>query len=145
MFTKEIKSDEPLIKALGINPLYISSDDIRYLVELHSEDDVRGLQPDFNLIKKLDKRVIITAKSNNPTYHFVSRMFAPSIGINEDPVTGSAHCYLAPYWSRKLDNNRVTGYQVSYRPGSITCILTSNKRVILQGSAKTIIKGELSI
>ncbi len=145
MFTKEIKSDEPLLKALGITPIYISSDNIRYLVELNSEDDVRNLKPDFNLIKKLNKRVIITAKSNSPEYHFVSRMFAPSIGIDEDPVTGSAHCYLAPYWSKKLNKTTLIGYQVSFRPGIITCILTDNKRVTLQGSAKTIIKGELCL
>ena len=87
--------------------------------------------------------MIITAKSNNKEYDFVSRMFAPNLGINEDPVTGSAHCYLAPYWCKKLNKNILTGLQTSYRPGSIVCELLNDTRILLKGTARTVIKGEL--
>ncbi len=95
------------------------------------------------MLKQLQKSVIITAQARNKKYDFVSRMFAPNLGINEDPVTGSAHCYLAPYWGKKLNKNILTGLQASYRPGFIECELLENKRLLLKGTARTVIKGEL--
>jgi predicted PhzF superfamily epimerase YddE/YHI9 len=77
------------------------------------------MNPDFELLKRMGKRVIVTARSVNPEYDFVSRMFAPSVGMNEDPITGSAYCYLAPYWAAKLGKTRLVGYQASFRPGNI--------------------------
>jgi predicted PhzF superfamily epimerase YddE/YHI9 len=94
-------------------------------------------------LKRLNKRVIVTARSVYPQYDFISRVFAPSVGVNEDPVTGSAHCYLAPYWAKKLNKTTVIGYQASSRPGLIRCELLGQARVLLKGTAKTVIKGEL--
>ena len=97
------------------------------------------------MLKKARKEeIIVTSKANNGNYDFVSRFFAPAIGVNEDPVTGSAHCFLAPYWIEKLNKVEVLGFQVSKRTGLIKCRLEDN-RVILQGKAKTILAGELYI
>jgi predicted PhzF superfamily epimerase YddE/YHI9 len=109
------------------------------------EDIVINYIPDFDLLKQLQKSVIITAQSINKKYDFVSRMFAPNLGINEDPVTGSAHCYLAPYWGKKLNKNILTGLQASHRPGFVGCELINNTRILLKGNARTVIKGELNL
>ncbi len=137
--------NELIRKALQVKPIFIGCDDIRYVLEVEDELDVRALIPDFVLLKRLEKRVIITARSKNPQYDFVSRVFAPSVGVNEDPVTGSAHCYLAPYWARKLGKSVVIGYQASSRPGIIHCEVLGQERVLLIGTAKTVIKGELLV
>ncbi|MGD1045063.1 MAG: PhzF family phenazine biosynthesis protein [Bacteroidota bacterium] len=135
--------NELIRKALHVNPIFIGCDEIRYLLEVEHEQEVRTMYPDFELLKRLNKRVIITARSVDPKYDFVSRVFAPSVGVNEDPVTGSAHCYLAPYWAKKLNKTTVIGYQASFRPGCIRCELLGQERVLLKGTAKTVIKGEL--
>jgi len=144
-FVMPTQQNEILQKALQLTPIFIGCDELRYMLEIENEQDIRTLNPDFELLKRLDKRVIVTARSNDPQYDFVSRVFAPSVGVNEDPVTGSAHCYLAPYWARKLGKSAVTGYQASFRPGVIYCEELGNSRVLLKGTAKTVIKGELLI
>jgi PhzF family phenazine biosynthesis protein len=135
--------NELLQKALQLTPIFIGCDELRYVLEVENEQEIRTLIPDFELLKRLDKRVIVTARSGNPQYDFVSRVFAPSVGVNEDPVTGSAHCYLAPYWAKKLGKSAVIGYQAYFRPGIIYCEVLGDSRVLLKGTAKTVIKGEL--
>jgi predicted PhzF superfamily epimerase YddE/YHI9 len=113
------------------------------LVELGSEQSVRAFQPDFAAIGRLPCRgLIITARSESSDYDFISRFFAPSVGVDEDPVTGSAHCALGPYWSAKLGRNTLTGYQASKR-GGVVGVETSGDRVLLSGQAVTVIRGEL--
>ncbi|MEO8209217.1 MAG: PhzF family phenazine biosynthesis protein [bacterium] len=130
---------------LNVKPIYLGVTDHHYLVELNSEEEVRNVDPDFSLLNKLEKYgTIITAKANNKNYEFVSRFFAPSKGINEDPVTGSAHCVLAPYWSEKLNKKIMNAYQASKRGGYIT-VKVEGDRVLLEGKAVTVLKGELCI
>jgi PhzF family phenazine biosynthesis protein len=139
------EKNEMLEKALGIKPVYLSMTEHHYLVELSSEDEVKNFIPSFDLLRKLDKYgTIITAKAENKKYDFVSRFFAPSRGINEDPVTGSTHCILAPYWSKKLGMKTMKAFQASPRGGYITVTMDGN-RVLLSGKAVTVLKGELCL
>ena len=143
MFITPDVNNEIIQKAFNVKPNFIGCDATDYLVEVENEDIVINYKPDFDLLKQLQKSVIITAQSINKKYDFVSRMFAPNLGINEDPVTGSAHCYLAPYWGKKLSKNILTGFQASQRPGFVECELLNNTRLLLKGTARTVIKGEL--
>jgi PhzF family phenazine biosynthesis protein len=133
---------ELLATALGRQPLEVlRADD--YLVVFDNEAAVRGIKPDFALLGTLDLRgVIITAPGSS--YDFVSRFFAPRLGIPEDPVTGSAHCTLAPYWAGRLGKRRLSARQVSKRGGSIRCELNDG-RVLLSGSAVTFMKAEMTL
>ena len=117
------------------------------LIELSSESIVRSLEPDLNAIASQQTRgVIVTAKSDpgNDKADFVSRFFAPSAGIPEDPVTGSAHCCLAPYWAEKLGKIELTGYQASARGGYVRC-RSDRDRVHLGGEAVTVLSGKLLV
>jgi PhzF family phenazine biosynthesis protein len=133
-----VRESEILISALGAPARFIGRDVDDYLVELESETIVRALEPDFTSLGKLNVRgVIITARSEDPNFDFVSRFFAPSVGVNEDPVTGSAHCCLTPYWSRKLQKKAMTAFQASAR-GGIVHVELSGDRVLLAGQAVTV-------
>jgi PhzF family phenazine biosynthesis protein len=133
-----VRESEILISALGAPARFIGRDVDDYLVELESETIVRALEPDFTSLGKLNVRgVIITARSEDPNFDFVSRFFAPSVGVNEDPVTGSAHCCLTPYWSRKLQKKAMTAFQASAR-GGILHVELSGDRVLLAGQAVTV-------
>ena len=137
--------NEELEIALNVKPAYLSVTDNHYLVEFMSENDVRNVSPDFSLLSKLDKYgTIITAKAENKNYDFVSRFFAPMKGINEDPVTGSAHCVLAPYWSEKLNKKTLKAFQASERGGKLTVTMHGD-RVLISGKAVTVLAGELFI
>jgi len=108
-----------------------------------NEADILAIKPDFGALAKLAiMGVIITAKGNRSD--FVSRFFIPSAGINEDPVTGSAHCNLIPYWAQKLNKNELHAFQVSARRGELWCSLKSD-RVLMAGKAVTYLKGEIYI
>jgi predicted PhzF superfamily epimerase YddE/YHI9 len=114
-----------------------------YLVELESESAVRSVAPNLAAFARLGTRgVIVTARSADPKYHFVSRFFAPGAGIAEDPVTGSTHCALAPFWSARLGKNEMVGYQASER-GGIVRVRVRGDRVLLGGHAVTVLRGEL--
>lgn len=139
----ESKENAELNNALGIKPLLLFTTEHHYVAELSFEDDVLNVRPDFSLLEKLPKYgTIITAKADGKDYDFVSRFFAPVKGINEDPVTGSAHCVLAPYWGKKLNKTTMKAYQASERGGYMTVTLEGD-RVLLKGKAITILKGEL--
>jgi predicted PhzF superfamily epimerase YddE/YHI9 len=128
---------------LGASPLYVGSNGQTYLLELDREQTVRDLQPDLPRLLELPvKAVIVTAGSVSPGYDFVSRFFAPAIGIPEDPVTGSAHCYLAPYWAGRLGKAELVAFQASARGGEVRMQL-AGERVLLGGQAVTIFDGEL--
>jgi predicted PhzF superfamily epimerase YddE/YHI9 len=132
---------DELIGGLGQRPVEVlAADD--YLVVFDSEETVRAITPDYALLGQLDLRgVIITAPGNE--VDFVSRFFAPGYGIPEDPVTGSAHSTLTPYWAGKLGRRRLEARQLSRRGGSITCTL-ENDRVLLSGSAFIFMEAEIS-
>jgi PhzF family phenazine biosynthesis protein len=113
------------------------------LVELADEQAVRGLQPDFRLLAALPVRgVIVTSRSAAPEFDFVSRFFAPRVGVDEDPVTGSAHCCLGPFWASRLGRADLTGHQLSAR-GGVVKVRVEGPRVALIGQAVTVLKGEL--
>jgi predicted PhzF superfamily epimerase YddE/YHI9 len=112
-------------------------------VEVESEDVVRGARPDFGLLGTLPVRgVMVTSVADAGEYDFVSRFFAPAVGINEDPVTGSAHCCLGPYWSRRLGKAEFLAFQSSNR-GGVVKVRVEGDRVLLGGQAVTVIQGEL--
>ena len=133
-----------LAEALGATPRYVGKSRFDYLVELESEDAVRQLRPDFSRLSAIPTRgFIATSRSAVNGSDFVSRFFAPAAGINEDPVTGSAHCCLGPYWGAKLGKTELVGYQASRRGGIVRARLDGD-RVILGGQAVTVLRGELS-
>lgn len=129
---EHIEITDMMIEALGTIPLAAYKDrDILFV--LRDEDEVRNLQPDTELISKLDGAcVAVTAKSTE--YDCVSRIFAPKYGVNEDPVTGSTHCMIAPYWSRRLNKSTITAFQASSRTGILYCESVGDK-VIVSGKA----------
>jgi PhzF family phenazine biosynthesis protein len=123
---------------LGLTPLFIGRTRFDYLLVADTENAVKYLTPDFEKLKNIQTRgVIVTAKSENEQYDFVSRFFAPSIGVNEDPVTGSAHNVLGIYWSGILKKKKLIGYQAS-REGGIVGVEVLKDRVLLSGRAQEI-------
>jgi PhzF family phenazine biosynthesis protein len=120
--------------------------DSKVLIEISSENQLLDLKPNFDGLKKLPGRsVVVTAKSESNNIDFISRYFAPWVGVNEDPVTGSAHCALAVYWGEKLSQTILTGYQASERGGFVKVELLSNTRVKLIGEAVTVLKGTMHV
>jgi PhzF family phenazine biosynthesis protein len=123
-------------------PIFVGQNRMDLLVEIESEAAVRELAPDLPAIAELGTRgVIVTARSDRPEYDFVSRFFAPGAGVPEDPVTGSAHCCLGPYWAAKLGKSDLAGFQCSERGGSVR-VAVRDSRVLLQGHAVTTLRGE---
>ena len=112
-------------------------------MEVDSEDIVRNLKPDFSKLREIEARgVIVTSRAKTGPYDFVSRFFAPRVGVNEDPVTGSAHCFLGPYWFKKLGKKDFRAYQASARGGELHVRL-DGERVFLGGKAVTVLSGIL--
>ncbi len=167
--TPEQIATEPdhLLEALGVPATYIGKNQFDYLVEVDSEDVVRNLRPNISLLAQIPARgIIVTSRANSSSrafgkieldnmiqgnvdfkrdgeeYDFVSRFFGPQVGVDEDPVTGSAHCTLTPYWSKKLDKQEMVGYQASAR-GGIVRVRLDGDRVRLSGQAVTVLRGEL--
>jgi len=141
--TGRVEDNETANRALGIMPLYTGSDGKRYLIEIDSAETLKNITPDYMLLKSAGRTAFtVTCRSDNSEYDFYSRFFAPAIGINEDPVTGSAHSYLAPYWGEKLNKSILKGLQLSKRTGTIECELTGNDRVLLRGNAITVFEIE---
>lgn len=133
-----------LPRALGVEARYVGKNRFDYLVEVDSEATVRNIQPDLGLLATLPVRgVIVTSLAATKGYDFVSRFFAPQSGIDEDPVTGSAHCCLGPFWENRLRKSEFTALQVSSRTGVIRVRVREN-RVMLGGQAVTVLRGELS-
>jgi predicted PhzF superfamily epimerase YddE/YHI9 len=144
-----VKAEEPaeapplLLESLGAKPTYIGRNAWDYLVEVASEDEVRALNPDHQRLRTIPVRgVIVTARSASPEFDFVSRFFAPGSGVDEDPVTGSAHCALTPYWAKKLGKSEMTAFQASRR-GGVVRVRLEGDRVKLGGRAVTVFRGDL--
>jgi PhzF family phenazine biosynthesis protein len=132
-----------LQEALGVPPVSIGMSEFDCLVEVESETVVRELQPDIAQLATIPVRgIIVTSQASTPGYDFVSRFFAPRVGIPEDPVTGSAHCVLAPFWCNRLEREELTGYQASARGGTVRVRLDGT-RVQLGGQAVTVLRCEL--
>lgn len=132
-----------LLESLGVDASYVGKNQFDYLIEVASETVVRSITPNFSLLGEAPARgVIVTSRADTPGFDFVSRFFAPQVGVNEDPVTGSAHCCLAPYWSRKLGRAELVGYQASPR-GGVVRVRMDGDRVYLGGQAVIVLRGEL--
>ncbi len=140
---RETEPPEGLIRALGVSARYVGKSAFDYLVEVESEAAVRAASPDFGALGAIKARgIIVTARASSPGFDFVSRFFAPAAGINEDPVTGSAHCTLGPFWAARLGKTSFNAYQASSRGGSVKVDLKGD-RVLLGGQAVTVLRGEL--
>jgi len=136
------EAPKELLDGIGKEPLEVlCSED--YVAVFSGENDIIELNPDMAILKKLDLRgVIVTARGKN--VDFVSRFFAPKFGVNEDPVTGSAHCALTPYWGNKLNKKNLHAYQVSQRGGEIFC-KDCGERVIISGRAVQFMEGSITL
>jgi PhzF family phenazine biosynthesis protein len=145
----EQPADPPpqLAEALGTELVYVGRNQFDYLVEVADESTLRSLAPKHHLLRELPVRgVIATARAaaDNPEFDFVSRFFAPGSGIDEDPVTGSAHCALAPFWATRLNKTEMTGFQASRR-GGVVKVRLEHDRVVLRGQAVIVLRGELLV
>jgi PhzF family phenazine biosynthesis protein len=140
-----ISTPPGLAEAMGATTLEVTENDFNYLALLPDEKTVRALDPDMAALIRLGKPgLIVTAKSDDPQYDFVSRYFAPVKGIPEDPVTGSAHCMLAPYWAQRLGKSDFTAFQASPRGGKVLCRLRGD-RTELEGQCVFYLEGEIEI
>ena len=140
--TEEMPAPRELLQGIGAPIVFSGKSKHAWLLQLESEESLRSVTPDFGLLKKLDRDVIVTSSSNSRDYDFLSRYFAPRYSIDEDPVTGSAHCVLGPYWEKKLGKKELNAYQASERGGFLK-VRVSGDRVLLLGQAITVFRGEL--
>jgi len=135
-----------VLEALGRDSApYFGKNRMDYLAAFDDEEDVRTMRPDFGKLRGACgpfRGIIVTAKSSRPEFDFVSRYFAPAFGIDEDPVTGSAHCCLAPFWGGRLGKTELTGFQASAR-GGVVGVRIRGDRVALRGRAVSVSRGEL--
>ena len=133
-------------RALGLAPqdmCVVGRNRFDYLVELASEARLRQLAPDFRLLRAFPTRgVIVTSRADAGGFDFLSRFFAPRVGVDEDPVTGSAHCCLGPFWSGRLGQDELLAYQASAR-GGVVRVRVRGDRVGLAGQAVTVLRGDL--
>jgi PhzF family phenazine biosynthesis protein len=143
---REERADPPpeLLSSLGIkDPVYVGRNAFDYIVEVDSEETLRALAPDHRTLRQIKVRgVIVTCRPSDGEYDFISRFFAPGSGVDEDPVTGSSHCCLAPYWASRLGKNEMLAYQASAR-GGVVRVRVDGDRVMLGGRAYTVLRGEL--
>lgn len=140
--TQTIKTPTLVAQAIGTHPIAFYDSKTKLVALLENEESVQNCQPDFTIINQLDKSLLITAKGNE--VDFVSRYFAPQLGVNEDPVTGSAHAVLIPFWAKKLNKSELTAMQLSARTGYLKCTYL-NDRVKMSGHAICYLIGEIFI
>ena len=132
-----------LLAGLGVSPVFVGKSIFDYMVELPTEAEVRELTPDFSTLGRVDTRgVMATSRSERPECDFVSRFFAPATGVDEDPVTGSAHCALGPYWQSRLGKSELAARQVSARGGELR-VSVDGDRVRIAGQAVTVMRATL--
>jgi len=140
---QEIETPTLLKQALNVPIIKTYKGKWKLLVELENETTITNLEPNFNLLSQLESNgIIVTSKGNSSD--FVSRFFAPKLNINEDPVTGSAHTLLIPFWAKKLHKNKLDALQLSKRVGVLKCHYL-NERVEMSGQAITYLKGQLTL
>lgn len=139
----QTQAPQALLEGLQTAPRFVGKNRFDYFVEVASEETVRQLKPDLRRLAELSMRgIIVTSRAAAGPYDFVSRFFGPAVGVDEDPVTGSAHCALAPYWSAQLHKTEMIGYQASAR-GGVVRVRMGDGRVYLAGQAVTVLRGEL--
>ncbi|MFC4536832.1 PhzF family phenazine biosynthesis protein [Sphaerisporangium dianthi] len=144
----EISLSDVLAEALGASVVWVGMGRLDILAEVESEQVVRTLRPDIDALAALDARAVcVTARAEESSsgVHYVSRFFAPNAGVSEDPVTGSAHCMLGPYWSAKLGEKDLVGAQLSQRGGLVRTSVRDGDRVKISGTATTIWSGTLHV
>jgi PhzF family phenazine biosynthesis protein len=142
--SEPVSPPSALVEALGVRPLEVVADPFNYLALLESADQVRRLEPDQQAVAKLDRSGLIVTAPGDGDHDFVSRYFAPAKGIPEDPVTGGAHCALAPYWAKRLNKTSFRAFQASRRGGKILCRLVGD-RVELEGNCVFYLEGRAEI
>ena len=141
----EVPAPEGLAEAVGVPLVWTGRNRMDYIVEIAGERELRGLVPNLDAIRKLDARgLIVTCRGAGTEYDFLSRFFAPQSGIDEDPVTGSAHCCLGPFWAKRLNRQELVGFQASPRGGSVR-VTVNDARVTLGGQAVTVYSGTLHV
>lgn len=141
---QEIAPPPDLVEAVGASARYVGRSRFDYLLEVADEETVRRVSPDFGRLRAVGGRgVIVTARAASAGVDFVSRFFAPAFGIDEDPVTGSSHCCLAPYWARRLGRTSLVAHQLSAR-GGVLKVRLDGDRVRIAGQAVTVLRGELT-
>jgi len=142
-FAQVVDAVPVFAEAFGVHPLATFKGKTDYLLLFDSEETILEFQPDISLLLSTNARgIIVTAKGNK--VDFVSRFFAPAVGVNEDPVTGSAHTTLIPFWGKRLNKTEMTALQLSARGGQLWCTLTGD-RVLIAGKAVTYLKGEIEV
>jgi PhzF family phenazine biosynthesis protein len=140
-----VQAPPGLLEALGVSATYVGKNPFDYLVEVESEAALRGIAPDFKRLATAPVRgIIVTSTSADPRFDFVSRFFAPASGVDEDPVTGSAHCCLADFWRKRLGKTQFVAFQASAR-GGVVKVRVVKDRVLLGGRAVTVARGELLV
>ena len=140
---EEKEPADGLLEAAGVQPRFVGKNEADWLIELATEERVRGLRPDLTRLSEVCERgLIVTSVSNSDRYDFVSRFFAPAVGVDEDPVTGSAHCCLGPYWAEHLHKTELVGFQASPRGGEVR-VRPQGDRILLAGSAVTVMHASL--
>lgn len=142
--SRQIAIPAELTEALGRAPVEVLVNEFNYLALIESVEALRSLAPDMAALARLDRSGVIVTTNGNGQYDFVSRYFAPAKGIPEDPVTGAAHCMLAPFWAGRLGRTAFHAFQASRRGGEITCRLAGD-RVELEGSCVFYLEGEVEI
>ena len=143
---REAETPAGLVESLGLEPSWVGRSRFDVMVEVATEDLVRGARPDFGRLRGVEARGVMVTAAAAPGagYDFVSRFFAPAAGIDEDPVTGSAHCSLAPFWAERFGRTDLVGYQASAR-GGIVRVTVRGDRVLLAGQAVPVARGELLV
>jgi len=143
--SKRIPTPPALAAALGAAPAEVYANEFNYMARLETAEQLRALAPDMAAIVRLDRSGVIVTAAGDGAYDFVSRYFAPAKGIPEDPVTGGAHCMLAPYWSAQLGKTELRAWQASRRGGEIVCRLGPAGRVELEGNCVFYMEGQVEI
>ena len=143
---RQVPPPPELLHGLGADNdyVYIGKNEFDFVVEVSSEETVRNLRPNLRELKELDARCIVVTSRSSPPYDFVSRCFGPAAGIDEDPVTGSSHCCLGPFWQERLGKDTFLAYQASARGGEVR-VRVAGERVYLGGQAVTISTGQLEV
>jgi len=139
-----IVTPKGLADALGVDPVEVRSNVFNYMALLENADAVRNLAPDMTALIKVDRPGVIVTAAGDGGYDFISRYFAPFKGIPEDPVTGAAHCMLAPFWAARLGKHEFRAFQASKRGGEVVCRMVGD-RVELEGSCVFYLEGEAEI
>ena len=142
--SEPISTPSALADALGATPIEVLANQFNYMAVLENEDLLRQLAPDMAALSRIGRPGVIVTAQSSGEYDFVSRYFAPAKGIPEDPVTGAAHCMLAPYWAKRLGKNEFRAFQASRRGGHLVCRLV-NDRVELQGQCVFYLEGEVEL